>query len=302
MARITIALAALAVAGVVVFLWLTRPDPLPEATLAALPPGDAARGEGVFWAGGCASCHAAPGAEGEAKLVLAGGHRLKTPFGTFVAPNISPNAKHGIGTWTAGDFANAMLRGLSPRGEHYYPAFPYTYYARMDVADVADLFAYLKTLPEDPTPWAGNELSFPFNVRRGLGLWKVLHLDPAPVTASSSDPAIERGRYLVEGAAHCGACHTPRNALGGPDRDRYLAGGPAPEGKGRVPGLRPGQLEWSASDIVESLTSGFTPEYDSLGGSMADVVHNTSRLPDADRAAIAAYLKSLAPLEPAPGG
>ncbi|MEL6751296.1 MAG: cytochrome c, partial [Pseudomonadota bacterium] len=188
--------------------------------------GNKARGEAVFWAGGCASCHAADGATGDAKLVLAGGHALKTPFGTFVAPNISTHASEGIGDWSALDFASAMKRGIAPGGHRYYPAFPYTQYARMSDIDVADLWAYMQTLPVDPTPSQPHDLPFPVNIRAGLALWQLLHLDEAPVTAQSADPLIERGRYLVEGPAHCGACHTPRGVTGGLDHSRWLAGAP----------------------------------------------------------------------------
>ena len=292
MARLIAIALGLALLGGVVFLALTRPDRLTDDQVAQAA-GDAARGETLFWAGGCASCHAAPGATGDAKRVLAGGHRLETPFGTFVAPNISPDPTHGIGAWSERDFANAMRRGVAPDGRHYYPAFPYTEYARMDASDVSDLLAYIRTLPASGAPSADNELTFPFNVRRGVGLWKRLYLDADWVAAVGDDPLVRRGRYLVEGPGHCGVCHTPRDALGGPDRARWLAGGPSPDGKGRVPGLTPAQLEWSAEEIVESLTSGFTPDYDSLGGAMADVVENTARLTQADREAIAAYLKAL---------
>ncbi len=256
--------------------------------------GDATNGELVFHAGGCASCHAAPGAVGGAKLVLAGGIGLDTPFGVFHAPNISSDAKHGLGAWSGANFALAMLKGVSPDGAHYYPAFPYTQYARMTDGDVADLWAYMKTLPASVAPSKDHDLALPFTVRRGLGLWKMLHLDPLPVTMPSDDPVIERGRYLVEGPGHCAACHTPRDMTGGLDLTRWMGGAPNPSGKGRIPAIdAAGLADWSASDIAYALESGFTPDFDSLGGSMADVVENMARLPAADREAIAAYLKTL---------
>ncbi|HHZ07533.1 MAG TPA: cytochrome c, partial [Rhizobiales bacterium] len=165
----------LGIAGGGAFWWLTSPDRLDADDLAALGTGDPARGELIFNAGGCTSCHARPKSEGAARLELAGGVELVTPFGTFVAPNISQDPRDGIGLWSLQEFADAMLHGVSPEGEHYYPAFPYTSYARMAPGDVADLYAYMKTLPAIAGAASGHRLGFPFNIRRGLGLWKRLH-------------------------------------------------------------------------------------------------------------------------------
>jgi mono/diheme cytochrome c family protein len=162
---------------------LSAPVRLDAATLAALHPGDAVKGERIFNAGGCASCHAQPKAEGDARLKLAGGIELKTPFGTFVPPNISQDKKDGIGAWSLEDFANAMMKGVSPSGENLYPAFPYTSYARMKPSDVADLYAFMKTLPAIAGKAPDHRLAFPFNIRRGIGLWKRLYLDSEPVIA-----------------------------------------------------------------------------------------------------------------------
>jgi mono/diheme cytochrome c family protein len=217
--------AGVAIAGGAAFWFLSAPQTLDGAALAALGPGDAARGEQVFWASGCASCHAAPGATGDDRLSLAGGVRLETPFGTFVAPNISQHPRDGIGGWSAQDLANAMMRGVSPDGSHYYPAFPYTSYVRMEPSDIADLHAFMTTLPQVEGAAAGHELAFPFNMRRGLGLWKRLYLDDAPAVAlDNPSDQIARGQYLVEGPGHCGECHTPRNAIGGTDTAQWLAG------------------------------------------------------------------------------
>lgn len=297
MRKALFALAILAALAAAAGWFLTAPDRFDGETLAAYPQGNAQAGEMMFWAGGCASCHAAPGAKGEDKLLLAGGVELKTPFGTFRAPNLSPHPDSGIGDWSLADFANAMQRGVSPDGAHYYPAFPFTSYARMKPKDISDLWAYLQTLPESDNVPAGHDLGFPFNIRRGLGLWKRLFLDPAPVIAiEESDEQLARGRYLVEGPAHCGECHTPRNAIGGPDASRWLAGGPAPEGNEKIPNITPSSAgigDWSAGEIADSLKTGFTPEFDSFGSSMADVQENMERLSDSDRAAIAAYLKAV---------
>src|SRR5262245_63587781 len=168
--KAAIAAVILGGAGLAALWFLSAPTRLDAEAVAALQSGDAAKGEWIFWAGGCTSCHARPKSEGPASLELPGGLALKTPFGTFVTPNISTHPKDGIGAWTVEDFANAMLRGVSPRGEHYYPAFPYPSYTRMKPADVADLFAFMKTLPAVEGKAPGHQLSFPFNVRRGTGL------------------------------------------------------------------------------------------------------------------------------------
>jgi mono/diheme cytochrome c family protein len=281
--------------------YLSGPNPLPDNDAGLIAAGDPTRGERIFWAGGCTSCHARPGAQGDAKLELAGGLELNTPFGAFVAPNISSHAEHGIGSWSQPDFLNAMMRGLSPAGEHYYPAFPYTSYARMDPADIADLFEFMKTLPAVEGEAADHRLGFPFNIRRGLGLWKLLYLSDAPVVAlPEGAPAdLVLGRYLVEGPGHCGECHTPRSLDGGLSKGQWLAGAAAAEGSGFVPNITPDEdsetASWSAGDFVTFFKDGFTPDFDSPGGAMAAVQQNISRLTPEDHAAIAAYLKAIPP-------
>ena len=296
MRRILTTLIFLAIIAAAIGWVLTAPNTLSESELAAIPAGDAKAGEQIFYAAGCASCHAAPKATGEAKLVLAGGHAFDTPFGTFFAPNISPNKTQGIGEWSDAEFYNAMLRGVTPDGSHYYPAFPFTSYTRMKEKDLGDLWAFMKTLPNSDTASKAHDVGFPFNIRRGLGLWKLLYLNDAPITPPSNDPVIERGRYLVEALTHCGECHTPRNPIGGMDTSRWLAGGTSPDGKERIPNITPhkdGIGGWSVGDIVNSLETGFTPEFDSFGSSMADVVENTAKLPKSDLESIATYLKSV---------
>jgi len=280
---------ALAIVGLGVFWWITRPSYLPDDALAGLA-ADLAQGEQVFYAGGCASCHAAPEASGEAKLVLAGGRDFASPFGTFYAPNISPDPDHGIGGWSAMDLANAMIKGTSPTGQHYFPAFPYTSYAKADLGDVVSLHAYLNTLPADATPNRAHDVGFPFNIRRSLGGWKFLFYNEDWVVTEGLNAQEIRGRYLVEALGHCGECHTPRNALGGLTLSKWLGSAANPSGTGTIPNITPGKLLWSESDVAEYLSSGFTPDFDTAGGHMADVVENTSKLTPEDRAAIAAYL------------
>lgn len=280
----------LAVLGVIAGIagWLlSAPRPLGPEALAGLT-GDAARGAPVFWAAGCAGCHAAPEAEGDAKLVLSGGYRMESPFGTFIAPNISPSPA-GIGGWSTLDLANALIAGVSPKGAHYYPALPYTTYQRMTLQDAVDLKAFLDTLPPSDVASLPHEVGFPFNVRRGLGLWKLAFLDPA----WAQGDAPERGRYLVEALGHCAECHTPRNAVGVLDRSQWLQGAPNPSGKGKIPGINSATLTWSAADIAYYLETGFTPDFDSAGGSMTDVIAHMAKLTPDDRAAIAEYLKTV---------
>ncbi|MEL6503508.1 MAG: cytochrome c [Pseudomonadota bacterium] len=300
MKRLFVLLVVLGGLAAVVAWWATAPRLLSAGQIAAMPVGDAVAGERLFWAGGCASCHAAP-EPGADKKLLSGGHAFKTDFGTFYAPNISPHPDHGLGKWTLAGFSNAMKAGVSPEGQHYYPAFPYTYYQNMLDSDVAHLWAYMRTLPVSDVPNRPHDIGFPFNIRRGLGVWKTLYMQPKDIKLLPDQ--ISKGEYLVEALAHCGACHTPRDALGGPDKTRAMAGAVAPDGKGNIPNITShadGINAWSQSDLAESLATGFTPEFDSFGSTMADVAENTARLTDEDRQAIAAYIKSLPPVASTP--
>ena len=271
---------------------VTRPAPMPTS-IAPEHQASAAAGEIIFLAAGCSSCHAAPGAKGEDKLVLTGGAAFPSDFGTFYAPNISPDRVHGIGGWTLEEFAHAVRNGVSPQGQHYYPAFPYAAYSHVTDADIADLFAYIRALPESDVPDQAHEVGFPFSIRRGLGVWKILFTQSDYVVTADLSEEQQRGRYLAEGLGHCAECHTPRNALGGLDRSRWMGGAPNPSGKGRIPNITPGALDWSQADLKVYFSSGLTPEYDSAGGEMAVVIENLSQLPEPDLAALAAYIKVL---------
>ncbi|ESR24845.1 c-type cytochrome [Lutibaculum baratangense] len=296
--RIARALLALAAVAVVIaaaaLFWLSRPVSVAAEDLPGHQP-DPANGEFVFWASGCASCHIAPGSD--QRTLLAGGVELETPYGVFRAPNISPDPEHGIGGWSMAQFVSAVKYGTAPDGHHYYPAFPYASYHKMRVEDVMDLKAFLDTLEPSDNDVAGNVLSFPYNIRRGLGLWKLRYLSEDPVVEDlPDDPAVRHGQYLVEAMGHCGECHTARDGAGGMLPSIWLAGAPNPEGEGMVPNITPhpqGLADWSEGDIAYALETGLTPEFDSLGGSMAEVVRNQSRLADDDRRAIAAYLKAI---------
>ena len=253
---------ALALIGAGIGWYLTRPQMLDGTVLAGLS-GDVSAGEMVFHASGCNSCHAAPDAEEEQKLVLSGGYRIKSPFGTFIAPNISPS-EAGIGDWSMQDFANAVIKGVSPDGAHYYPSFPYATYARMTLQDVVDLKAFMDTLPESDVASQPHELGFPFNIRRSVGGWKLLFANGDWVMPAGTEE-LERGRYLVEALGHCAECHTPRNQLGGLVTDQWMQGAPNPSGEGKIPAINAANLSWSAGDIAYYLVTGCTPEFDSVG-------------------------------------
>lgn len=294
--RIAVAVLLVAAAAAGSAWLLTAPQPLAAAALPQRTP-DLDNGRRMFFAGGCASCHAAEKAEGEDRFLLGGGLALASPYGTFRAPNISPDPETGIGGWSDSDFANAMLRGVSPDGRHYYPSFPYASYARMRAEDVLDLKAFIDTLPPVRNAVAGHDLAFPYNLRRGLGLWKRLNMKDEPaVDLSDASETVRRGQYLVEGPGHCGECHTARDAAGGLLLDRWLAGAPSPDGDGVIPNITPhadGLSDWSEGDIAYALETGFTPDFDTLGGSMGAVQANLAELPAEDREAIAAYLKAI---------
>ena len=300
MLRRLLLLAVLAgVAGFGVFWWLTEPEMIASSSLPAHAP-NLANGLTTFNAGGCSSCHAVPNQPD--RLKLGGGLAIPSPFGTFNVPNISPDPKDGIGRWSEADFVTAVLKGTSPAGFHYFPAFPYASYERARTEDVRDLFAYLKTLAPVPGKARDHELAFPFNLRRNVGIWKFLFMDGKPFAPDPSRPAQwNRGAYLVNGLGHCAECHSPRNFLGGIVSAQRFAGGPNPEGEGWVPNItQKGLGEWSAKDIAYFLETGGTPDGDTAGGSMARVIRNTSQLSAEDRAAMAEYIKSLPPVEGPP--
>ena len=305
--RILAAGAACAALAVIILWFVTAPRPLQASSIPEHQP-DLTNGERIFYAGGCTSCHAAPDAKGDDRLKLAGGLELKTDFGTFRVPNISPDRDTGIGGWSTLQFANAVLRGVSPAGAHLYPAFPYPSYARMRIEDVIDLKAFIDTLPPVSNRVPGHDLRFPFNIRRGVGVWKLLYLSDRPVLAlSGASDAVRRGQYLVEGPGHCGECHTSRDFMGGLKASLWLAGAHNPEGRGTIPNITsgPGGLTWSESDTVDAFKTGFKPDFDTFGSQMGDVQENLSHLPDSDLQAIAAYLKAIPPLPnavPKPAG
>lgn len=293
--KLTIVALTAVVVGAGLFWLITEP-----VTVGALPAyvADATRGRTVFNAGGCPSCHAS--IDQDDRTVLGGGVAIPSPFGTFYAPNISQNPVDGIGRWSEANFVTAMLKGTSPAGQHYFPAFPYPSYQRMMLEDVRDLFAYLKTLPQAAGKVRDHDIAFPFNIRRLVGGWKFLFLDGKPFTTNPAQSAEwNRGAYLVNGPGHCAECHSPRNLLGGIITVQRFTGGPDLERAGGwVPNItQKGLADWSVEDIQNFLEDGATPDGDSVSGSMKRVIRNTSELSAADRKAIAVYLKSLPPID-----
>jgi mono/diheme cytochrome c family protein len=297
MARKVLGLVLVAVAVVAVALWiLTSPVTVSASALAPHTP-DLANGRTMFLAGGCSSCHAVPKQKDQTRL--GGGLALHSPFGTFYVPNISPDRADGIGGWSEAQFVTAMTQGTSPEETHLFPAFPYTSYRNMTLDDVRDLFAYLKTLPAVSGQVREHDVPFPFNVRRFVGLWKLLYLRGAPWQPDPAQSAQwNRGSYLVNGPGHCAECHSPRNALGAIVAGKRFTGGPSPDGQGGVPNITQFKLKnWSVDDIAYTLEDGTTPDSDRVGGEMVEVVRNTSQLSKEDRMAMAVYIKSLPPVE-----
>jgi mono/diheme cytochrome c family protein len=265
---------------------------LPPATVFATPQGEAsARGEYVYDTGGCASCHTKD-------VPLAGGVELVTPFGTFFSPNISPDKQYGIGGWSNDQFIKAMRQGISPKGEHYYPAFPYTSYANMPTRDLLDLKAYLDAQDPVSEPTLAHELGFPFNQRQLLGLWKLINTGDKWAPDSTQSDSWNRGSYLANGPSHCTQCHTPRNLIGGLQAAAGMVGNEdGPDGENVPPLLDVNKSAfggWSEEDIAFALEIGMTPDGDFLGGSMSHVLENTtSKMTDEDIQAIAEYLYTL---------
>ncbi len=288
--------AAVVLLGFALFWFLTSPATVRAAALGPHTP-DLANGKTMFLASSCSACHAVPKQEDSNRL--GGGLGLVSKFGTFYVPNISPHTKDGIGAWTEAQFITAMTKGTSPEGEHYFPVFPYTSYHWMTYDDQRDLFAYLKTLPPVAGKPRDHDVPFPLNIRRMVGIWKLFYLDDEPF---KPDPAKStkwnRGAYLVNGPAHCAECHSPRNSLSAIVSGKRFSGNLIGYAKGGFPNITQAKLkDWPEAAFAEMLKTGITGDGDRVGGPMVDVVQNTSKLSAEDRAAMAAYLKSLPPIE-----
>jgi mono/diheme cytochrome c family protein len=285
---ILVLVAVVVVVGIGVAVYLLKPvnGPSRNLTLTA----DARHGAYVLILGGCVACHTDTKAN---RPTLAGGEGLKTPFGTFYPPNITPDPTYGIGKWTLAEFSNALSNGKGPNG-HLYPVFPYTSYTTMTDQDVVDLFAALKAVPPVAQPSKPHEVSFPFNIRLANLAWQNLFFTPHRFAMDPSRSALwNRGAYLANGPGHCVECHSPRNAFGAIDYSQAFSGAPKGSVGGRAPSLKADDLKqfYAESDLEDTLKTGVASTGDDLGGEMAEVVKDsTSRWTDDDRHAVSAYL------------
>ncbi len=260
------------------------------------------RGEYLFRAAGCANCHTDEKHKG---APLAGGRALKTPFGTFYVPNITPDPETGIGNWSEADFVRAMREGVDDEGIPLYPAFPYTSYTHLTDADLHAIKTYL--FSQKPVRQANKEHDLPwyYRSRQSLKIWKMLFFKSGPFQPQPDQSATwNRGAYLVTAVAHCAECHTPRNFLGGFKESLRFAGTADGVDGDRVPNITPdkktGIGKWSESDLIEYLDTGATPDGDYAGGAMAEEIDNSlHHLTQEDRKAIAVYVMSLPPVEQA---
>jgi mono/diheme cytochrome c family protein len=252
-------------------------------------------GRYVFYAAGCISCHTRD-------QLMAGGRSVVTPFGTFYPPNATPQREYGIGGWSEEDFVRALREGLSPQGEHYYPAFPYTSYTRMTQRDMQALYAYLMTLPESSRAIQPHNLQWPFSIRPMMSYWKTRHFSPGEFVADpEKSTQWNRGAYLVEALGHCGECHTPRDNMGASLRGYYMAGTcVGPEGV-RVPNItqdrETGIGDWTYEQLLTYLGTGRRPDGVFAGSVMAEVLGTSSmRLTRDDQHSLGIYLQSLPPV------
>ncbi len=274
--------------------------PILSAALLAAPSARAAdaaavtRGEFLFRAADCAGCHASQ----DNPTALAGGLGLDTPFGTFRAPNITPDPRYGIGKWSTDDFRTALRHGRDRDGKWLFPVFPYTSFTNMSDADMSDLYAYLMSRTAMAQPNLPHQVQTPFGWRFLLVFWRILFFREGPLPNEPKQSSEwNRGNYLVHAVAHCEECHTPRNALGAVKTSHPFSGNVGgPDGQ-NAPNITPdndtGIGRWSTADIARLLKTGMTPESDQVGSGMKSVVRGTSHLTDADRLAIAVYLKSV---------
>ena len=255
-----------------------------------------ARGRYLAILGDCSGCHTLPNGP-----PFAGGLSFNTPFGTLYSTNITQDRDTGIGNWSETDFSRALHDGVAPGDTHLYPALPYVYFSRITPQDTSDLFAYIKTLTPVHRPATPDKLMFPFNLRFGMMVWNWLYLDKTPpVLPATADAAWKRGEYLVGALGHCAACHTPKDILFGDENFKPLGGGLVDHWfANNLTGSKTDGLgTWSQTDVEKFLATGINSHATAAGSMTEKVSSSTSHMTDQDRAAIAAYLKSLPPQTP----
>jgi mono/diheme cytochrome c family protein len=295
--RLLATLAVLAAAGAATLGLLTRPARLPAGAVPAHA-ADIRNGETLYHAGSCLACHHPPEGSGRDAVLPSGGAPFPTPVGVFYPQNLTPDPDTGLGRWSEADFVAAMRLGVSPRGRHYFPAFPYASYRSMTATDLVDLRAYLLTLPPVKSPERRAEVPLEPLARRGVGLWKrVAFRQPAFAPEAGRSPTWTRGAYLANAPGHCGECHTPKDWRMVADETRFMAGGPHPAGEGKVPGLR-GLLARKryegVDDLVLALQHGEAFGYEDLSsGGMARIQESLARMPESELRAMAEYVLSL---------
>lgn len=287
----TFVLAAVVFAGTV-GSWLIKGPEVKERDLSGLE-GDVNRGAYVARLSGCIACHT--NVKGDGKI-LAGGAEIDTDFGSFYPPNITPDPADGIGNWDLQDFSRSLTSGVSPNGKHHFPSFPYTFYTHMKNQDIVDLWAAVQSVPAAKGTPPKHGLRFPFGFHEGVGVWQRMFFTEEPLKEiSGKSDAWNRGRYLANGPAHCGACHTPRNLLGGRKTDQKYTGGKGTGGE-KIPAITIETLKerkWSKDDLSYALRTGIKPDGDVFGGSMGEVVRDATRYwTDQDLDAIATYIMS----------
>ena len=267
-------------------------QPLDVETVLIDVDGDVGRGAYLARMSGCIACHTDVIGKG---APLSGGLALKTTFGDFFTPNLTTSQLNGIGNWTVEQFAVAVRQGISPSGQPYYPSFPYAFYSGFSDQDIADLWAAFQTVPPVETANTPHDMRFPFGIRRGLNLWRTAFYRPSSVEPDPKKSDIwNRGKFIVEGPAHCGACHTPRNFAGARQAEQSLHGSDALPTGGKSPPITSAHLSsngWTIKSLKFALKTGVLPDGDAFGAEMGEVVRdNTSFLTDDDLTAIATYL------------
>lgn len=284
-------LGACSIAAALAFLVVYHPAiaPVARPASASFSVSQVQRGAALAAIGDCTVCHTAAGG-----LAFAGGRALATPFGTLYSTNITPDETTGIGTWSAAAFRRALRDGVARDGSHLYPALPYEHYTHVNDEDIDAIYAFLMTRKPVRAEAPPNHLMFPLGFRQLLAGWNFLFLHKGPVETEAARTAEwNRGKYLVDGLAHCGGCHTPRNLAGGEEASKAFAGGVA-EGW-NAPALgrsNPLAARWTEQSLFTYLRTGIDTDHSAAAGPMGPVAHGLSEAPESDVRAISVYIAS----------